>query len=374
MEALQAVLEKTEAARLAWQKEMVAKAEADAAAAAERKAREEEEKKRKEEIADATKKAKETAEKKAEEAAKKAKDEADKKFKELEEAKAEAEKKRKELEEETAKLKPPDHAGKSIKFEDAMGRKFSFPFHLCKTWKGMEGLIRQAFSAIEDFGEHVKLGHYDLTGPDGEIILPQVWENMIQPDWEIKMHLWPGAVEEKEKKKKGKEKGGDPGLADPLANLGLGDLGMLGIPDPAKKPGKSSAPKKDGKKSSRSRDAHIVDVGGQLPPPPNFPPGVMPMDPFNMAFPELEKKTSKSSSSKTKKKDPGLMGWFAGSSAPRGSSKKDDEKPDPVRHHHHTTSAGKASRRSSSVYSHGSKGSKASKSHSKEAAVGCALM
>ena len=34
-------------------------------------------------------------------------------------------------------------------------------------------------------------GHYDLVGPDGEIILPQVWKSVVQPDWTITMHLWP---------------------------------------------------------------------------------------------------------------------------------------------------------------------------------------
>jgi hypothetical protein len=34
-------------------------------------------------------------------------------------------------------------------------------------------------------------GHYDLIGPNGEIILPQVWETMIEPDWAVTMHMWP---------------------------------------------------------------------------------------------------------------------------------------------------------------------------------------
>ena len=34
-------------------------------------------------------------------------------------------------------------------------------------------------------------GRYDLVGPDGEIILPKVWKEVIQPDWSIIMHLWP---------------------------------------------------------------------------------------------------------------------------------------------------------------------------------------
>ena len=55
----------------------------------------------------------------------------------------------------------------------------------------MEGLIRQAFLHIEAIGPHVSEGHYDLVGPNGDIILPQVWETVIEPDWTITMHMWP---------------------------------------------------------------------------------------------------------------------------------------------------------------------------------------
>ena len=145
MEALQAMIQKHEEARIVWQNEMIAKEKADAAAAAAAKAKDEEEKKKMEEIADATKKAKEAAEKKAEEAAKKAKDEADKKFKELEEAKEEALKKQKELEAETEKLKPPDHTGKSIKFKDAVGRKFQLSLPSVQDVEGYEDTDRTSF-------------------------------------------------------------------------------------------------------------------------------------------------------------------------------------------------------------------------------------
>lgn len=86
---------------------------------------------------------------------------------------------------------PPPEKKQPIKFKDAVGRKFSFPFELCATWQGMEELIRQAFLHIEVIGPHVAEGHYDLIGPDGDIILPQVWETVIEPDWAITMHMWP---------------------------------------------------------------------------------------------------------------------------------------------------------------------------------------
>ncbi|KAJ9211517.1 hypothetical protein DTO166G4_6884 [Paecilomyces variotii] len=86
---------------------------------------------------------------------------------------------------------PPPEKKKPIKFKDAVGRKFSFPFHLCCTWQGMEELIRQAFLHVEVIGPHVAEGHYDLVGPNGDIILPQVWETVVEPDWTITMHMWP---------------------------------------------------------------------------------------------------------------------------------------------------------------------------------------
>ncbi|KAH8432546.1 uncharacterized protein LDX57_010179 [Aspergillus melleus] len=90
-----------------------------------------------------------------------------------------------------ASNKPVPEKKKPIKFKDAVGRKFSFPFELCCTWQGMEELIRQAFLHIEVIGPHVAEGHYDLIGPNGDIILPQVWETVIEPDWAITMHMWP---------------------------------------------------------------------------------------------------------------------------------------------------------------------------------------
>ncbi|KAF9881307.1 kinetoplast-associated protein kap [Colletotrichum karsti] len=111
-------------------------------------------------------------------AAKKAEDELKKKAAEDAKAKYEAETKK-------VKDKLP------IKFKDAVGRKFSFPFHICATWGGMEELIKQAFLHVDVIGPHVQEGHYDLIGPNGEIILPQIWEKVVEPDWTIEMKMWP---------------------------------------------------------------------------------------------------------------------------------------------------------------------------------------
>ncbi len=55
----------------------------------------------------------------------------------------------------------------------------------------MEGLINQAFAHIEHLAEHVMHGRYDLIGPDKEIIMPNYWESMVEPDMHITMMLWP---------------------------------------------------------------------------------------------------------------------------------------------------------------------------------------
>lgn len=43
---------------------------------------------------------------------------------------------------------------------------------------------------VEELGPHVQEGHYDLIRPDGEIILPQVWEHIVEPGWAITMIMW----------------------------------------------------------------------------------------------------------------------------------------------------------------------------------------
>lgn len=55
----------------------------------------------------------------------------------------------------------------------------------------MELLIRESFEHVKEIGPHVAEGHYDLVGPSGEIVLPQIWETVIEPDWTVTMHVWP---------------------------------------------------------------------------------------------------------------------------------------------------------------------------------------
>ena len=97
-------------------------------------------KKRAEDIAKAAETAaadaKTEAEKKAAEEQKKLKEEAEEAAaKAKAKANLEAAAKKYEEEKEAAVARVPAEKQKPIKFKDALGRKFSFPFHLCKTWE-----------------------------------------------------------------------------------------------------------------------------------------------------------------------------------------------------------------------------------------------
>lgn len=194
--------------------------------------------------------------------------------------------------------------------------------------QGMEALIHQAFLHVDVIGNHVREGHYDLIGPDGEIILPQVWETMVKPDWGITMHMWPlpeppkhedhpppphlppgieamitHATGKREKHgKKKKDRGGMSGL-----------FGGGGVPPPP-----PMAPP----------GAMMGGPGGIPPPPPMGAPGIMevlPGDPGGHAAGILggpERKKSKSSKKKAAGRNPLL--WLAGapSSAKQSSIKR----------------------------------------------------
>lgn len=77
-----------------------------------------------------------------------------------------------------------------LKFKDALGRKFNFPLELVQTWPKMKGLITQAFEHVEPLGLMVAEDYFDMIGPDGAIISPQVWQTVIKPDWIITQHMW----------------------------------------------------------------------------------------------------------------------------------------------------------------------------------------
>ena len=125
-----------DAKRLAAEKARVAQLEAEKAAYEALVAQQAAEKRRKEEISAAEKKARELAEATAAERAKKAKDESDKAISDAKKKADDLEKVKKALEDEAKRNKPDADEGKPpIRFKDALGRKFSFPWRICKTWK-----------------------------------------------------------------------------------------------------------------------------------------------------------------------------------------------------------------------------------------------
>jgi hypothetical protein len=248
-----------------FEKDRLAREEAAAAKAAAEKAEAEAKAAREKELADAATAARENAEKEAATAAAIAKAENEKV---IAEAKAEHEKKmaeakatadaaeaaKKAAEEELKKNAPGPDADKApLKFTDAVDRSFTLPWHLVKSWKGMETLIRQAFVNIERIGPHVANGHYHLLGPNGEIILPQVWDIVVQPGWDIKMQLWPLPPDPLEEK----------------VNNGVGGF-PPDIPPIHKRPPKAPRPPRpevSGNKSAGKRAS-----SGLAPPPPPLAP------------------------------------------------------------------------------------------------------
>ncbi|KAI1389780.1 uncharacterized protein F4822DRAFT_428123 [Hypoxylon trugodes] len=131
-----------------------------------------------------------------------------------------------------------------IRFKDAVGRKFVFPWEKGKTWAGMERLIRSCFAHVNVLGHYVNEGRYDLltslpfstdvgagvlhsSTPPSEveivepqsggtpsestmphaptpppapsvpiqhsaiIILPELWEDLVEPGMYIQMQFWP---------------------------------------------------------------------------------------------------------------------------------------------------------------------------------------
>ncbi|KAK4165555.1 hypothetical protein QBC43DRAFT_208366, partial [Cladorrhinum sp. PSN259] len=78
-----------------------------------------------------------------------------------------------------------------LKFKDAVGRKYTFPFALCNNWDGINDLIKKAFIDMDVIGPHVQAGHFDLLNESGTIILPECWNSTARPGMSITMHMWP---------------------------------------------------------------------------------------------------------------------------------------------------------------------------------------
>ena len=123
----------------------------------------------------------------------------------------------------------------------------------------MEDLIRQAFIHVELIGPHVVDGHYDLVGPSGEIILPQVWETVVEPDWTVTMHMWPMPEP-------------PPPEPEPPAVEVVPDPVVV-VPPPPTTRGRTVKPKKK-QPAPTAMPAGVTVVKDGGPPPPPLPPGV----------------------------------------------------------------------------------------------------
>nr|POF20017.1 endophilin-a1 [Quercus suber] len=89
----------------------------------------------------------------------------------------------------TGEVDSEDVVPAPIRYTDAVGRKFVIPWSICRTWRGMESMIKQAVSKGDALYERVHEGQYYLLGPDGAIVLPQVWDSMVHPGWDYTMQM-----------------------------------------------------------------------------------------------------------------------------------------------------------------------------------------
>jgi hypothetical protein len=55
----------------------------------------------------------------------------------------------------------------------------------------MGEIIKVMYLHVDILGPHVIEGHYDVLGPDGQIILPSCWEGTVKPGMSFTMHMWP---------------------------------------------------------------------------------------------------------------------------------------------------------------------------------------
>jgi hypothetical protein len=167
----------------------------------------------------------------------------------------------------------------------------------------MEELIKQAFLHVDVIGPHVHQGHYDLVGPGGQIILPQVWESIVRPGWDVNMQMWP--------------------MPEPAPPVPPQPEFLPPPPPPldAQQFMSSDLPPKKGSKSQKTKkreSAHVVQVPppppGEAPPPPP-PPGIdgaLPLPPGVAVVPWDGPKKPR------KKPQPSpFFRWAAGGALPR---------------------------------------------------------
>ena len=191
----------------------------------------------------------------------------------------------------------------------------------------MDELIQQAFVHVDVIGPHVRNGRYDLVGPNGEIILKQVWETVIQPDWAITMHMWP--MPEPKGPPVGMFPPGHPMNERPRSGGHRHSRGAIPVPPSHHRGGGGPGPG-PGPGPSQGRTMG-GGMGGPMapPPPPNWAGGGPPR-PGQPPIVVMGGDGGRHSRSPQRKKkgEPskggggGMLGWMAGASKPAKPSGK----------------------------------------------------
>lgn len=162
----------------------------------------------------------------------------------------------------------------------------------------MEELIKQAFLHVDVIGPQVQVGYYDLVGPNGEIILPQVWDKVVEPDWQVTMHMWP-----MDRLPPAGPMGGRPGgPGGPFAPGGMAAHARMppqGVMRPGPGPYQHRPP-------------------GPPPPPVHHHPGMGPPRPMGAQLPPRVVNAEKPPTKKPKKGQAGVLAWMVGKPPSKG--------------------------------------------------------
>lgn len=173
----------------------------------------------------------------------------------------------------------------------------------------MKELINQAFSHIREISPHVREGRYDLEGPEGELILKEIWNTTIQPGWQITMKMWPNL-----------EQYPPPG-APGLGGMGFGGMRM----PPGMAPMRGHGPRAQPPPMGTRMPPVVGGVPTRMPmPPPGFTMygggrGAPAAAPAGVEVLNVERKPHKKSSSKATKV---ALGWLTGATAGSANKKR----------------------------------------------------
>lgn len=188
----------------------------------------------------------------------------------------------------------------------------------------MEELIKQAFLHVDVIGPHVNEGHYDLVDEKGEIILPQVWETVIQPGASITQHMWPMPEPPPPTAAPASmPPPGPPGPPGPSKQYDFEKLpginsrlsGDLPPPPFITRPAKSKSKKRPGKPSTPYLPPPPPPPGmGGIPPPPGFTIPPPPTIPITL---DSDSDSSRAVRRRRRAEPSALLKWAAGGPPPK---------------------------------------------------------